>query len=307
MSKIEEALEKARARESTRSQNSTLEPGMQLRAVPDMDEHDFEAHVAAGKQIARMNEPWQHSRKELAESGVIYPGMEDIRVANAFRELRTKILQTTRGKNCSILVTSTSKSAGCSFVARNLAVAFSFDESKTALLVDCNLANPSHHELIPPDITLGLTDYLRSDDLNIEQIIHPAGIQRLRLIPVGGRLDITAEYFTSLKMKRLLKNIKERYMDRYVIVDAPPIMHSPDARILAEVCDYAILVVPYGKATEAQVLKASRDIGAHKLIGIVFNNEPQMPSISWLRKMMGGLNQVASKKSRSSRPSEGKS
>lgn len=297
MSKIEEALEKARNKESGKNQISALETGTQLRTVSSMD--DFEAYVAASKQIARMKEPWQHSRKELAESGIIYPGMEDGRVANAFRELRTKILQATHGKNSAILVTSTSNSAGCSFVARNLAVAFSFDESKTALLMDCNLANPSHNELISPDITLGLTDYLRADNLSVEQIIHPVGIQRLRLIPAGGQLDITAEYFTSLKMKMLLRSIKERFADRYIIIDAPPIMQSADARILAEVCDYAILVVPYGRVTEAQVLKASKSIGAHKLVGVVFNDEPQLPPVSWLRKNKGGLNQVSTRKSSS--------
>ena len=306
MSKIEEALEKARNKESGKNQISALETGTQLRTVSSMDESDFEAYVAASKQIARMKEPWQHSRKELAESGIIYPGMDDGRVANAFRELRTKILQTTHGKNSAILVTSTSNSAGCSFVARNLAVAFSFDESKTALLMDCNLANPSHNELIPPDITLGLTDYLRADNLSVEQIIHPVGIQRLRLIPAGGQLDITAEYFTSLKMKMLLRSIKERFADRYIIIDAPPVMQSADARILAEVCDYAILVVPYGRATEAQVLKASKSIGAHKLIGVVFNDEPQLPPVSWLRKNKGGLNQVSTRKSSSGQHNKGK-
>lgn len=284
MSKIEEALEKARSQQSGGHQSSAPETGLQLRTVPDRDEADFEEHLAADRQLARMSEPWQRSRKELAESGIIYPGMKDNRVANAFRELRTKILQATRGKNCAMLVTSTSKSAGCSFVARNLAVAFSFDESKTALLMDCNLADPSHHELISSDIKRGLTDYLRADNLSVEQIISPVGIQRLRLIPAGGQPDINAEYFTSIKMKRLLKSIKERYPDRYIIIDAPPVIHSADARILAEVCDYAILVVPYGRATDAQVLKASKAIGAHKLIGIVFNDEPQLPSFSWLTR-----------------------
>lgn len=301
MSKIEEALEKARSKESGKNQNSAPETGLQLRTAPNMDEPDFEAHMAASRQIASMNEPWQRDRKALAEKGIIYPGMDDNRVANAFRELRTKILQATRGRNCAILVTSTSKSAGCSFVARNLAVAFSFDESKTALLMDCNLADPSHHELISSDTRQGLTDYLKADNLSVEQIIHPVGIQRLRLIPAGGQLDITAEYFTSIKMKRLLKSIKERYPDRYIIIDAPPVMHSADTRILAEVCDYAILVVPYGKATHAQVLKASKAIGAHKLIGVVFNDEPQLPSFSWLTKAKNGLNQVSTKKSGSGR------
>jgi len=296
MSKIEEALEKARSKESSKHPNSVPEPGAQLRTIASRDEPDVEAYIAASKQIARMNEPWQHSRKELAESGIIYPGMEDSRTANAFRELRTKILQSTRGKNCSILVTSTSRSSGSSFVAKNLAVAFSFDESITALLMDCNLAYPSHHELLSPDATLGLTDYLRSDDLSVEQIIHPVGIQRLRLIPTGGQMDITVEYFTSLKMRRLLKNIKERFADRYIIIDAPPIMESADTRILADVCDYAILVVPYGKATEAQVLKASKSLGAHKLLGIVFNDEPRLPAFSWLKKMKSSSNRVTIKR-----------
>jgi protein-tyrosine kinase len=306
MSKIEEALEKARNRESGKNQISAQESGTQLRAVSSIDESDFEAYVAASKQIARMNEPWQHSRKELAESGIIYPGMDDSRTANSFRELRTKILQSTRGKNCSILVTSTSRSAGCSFIARNLAVAFSFDESMTALLMDCNLANPSHHEMLSPDATLGLTDYLKSDDMSVEQIIHPVGIQRLRLIPTGGHMDITAEYFTSLKMRRLLKNIKERFADRYIIVDAPPVMESADARILADVCDYSILVVPYARSTEGQILKAAKSLGAHKLIGVVFNDEPRVPSFSWLKKIMGGLNPAAAKRNARSKIPEGK-
>ncbi|MDO8716590.1 MAG: CpsD/CapB family tyrosine-protein kinase [Dehalococcoidales bacterium] len=306
MSKIEEALEKARSKESSQHPNAVSEPGTQLRTVSSRDESDFEAHIAASKQIARMNEPWQHSRKELAEIGIIYPGMEDSRTANAFRELRTKILQTTRGKNCSILVTSTSRSSGSSFVAKNLAVAFSFDESMTALLMDCNLANPSHDELLSPDATLGLTDYLRSDDMSVEQIIHPVGIQRLRVIPTGGQMDITVEYFTSLKMRRLLRSIKERFADRYIIIDAPPIMESADTRILADVCDYAVLVVPYARATEAQVLKASKSIGAQKLIGVVFNDEPRVPTLPWMKKIQGGMNQVAAKRNNHGKAAQGK-
>jgi Mrp family chromosome partitioning ATPase len=176
----------------------------------------------------------------------------------------------------------------------------------TALLMDCNLANPSHHEMLSPDATLGLTDYLKSDHMSVEQIIHPVGIQRLRLIPTGGHMDITAEYFTSLKMKRLLKNIKDRFADRYIIVDAPPVMESADARILADVCDYSILVVPYAKSTEGQVLKASKSLGAHKLIGVVFNDEPRVPAFSWLKKIMGGLNPAAAKRNARSKTPEGK-
>lgn len=300
MSKIEEALEKARLKESEVRLGRTVsvETGRQLRAIHGQEDSDYERQLASSRQISQMQEPWQHSRKELAESRIIFPGMEDNRAANSFRELRTKILQATRGKNCALLVTSASSAAGCSFVARNLAVAFSFDESKTALLMDCNLQNPSHNELVPPEITLGLTDYLKTDELSVEQIIHPVGIQRLRLIPAGSNHDNTTEYFTSIKMKRLFRDIKDRYIDRYIIIDAPPIISSADTRILADVCDYAVLVVPYGKTTESQVVKAARAIDADKLIGVVLNNEPQPPALSWLKKMSGSLDQLISRKNR---------
>ena len=300
MSKIEEALEKARLRQDgARSIHAAPEDtGRRLLAVHRQDESDYEQQLASSRQIAQMQESWQHSRKELAESKVIYPGMEDNRSANAFRELRTKILQATRGKNCAILVTSAANAAGSSFVARNLAVAFSFDESKTALLMDCNLQNPSHNDLISPAITHGLTDYLKGDELSVEHIIHPVGIQRLRLIPAGSKLDNTTEYFTSIKMKRLFRDIKDRYVDRYIIIDAPPIVSSADTRILADVCDYAVLVVPYGKTTESQVVKAAKAIDADKLLGVVLNNEPQPPMLPWLKKMSGGLNHFITRKKR---------
>ena len=118
----------------------------------------------------------------------------------------------------------------------------------------------------------------------------------MRLIPSGARREISSEYFTSLKMRRLLEALKARYAERYVVLDAPAVTESADSRILAELADYVLLVVPYGKVSEAQILAAARAIGAQKLVGVVFNNEPRtlkpfhdlwpwagsLPGISWL-------------------------
>src|SRR5437867_1899174 len=133
-----------------------------------------------------------------------------------------------------------------------LAVAFALDETKTALLVDCNFGNPAFDHLITDEDRQGITDYIEQDQLQVEQIIHATGVRRLRLVPAGESHNFVAEYFTSAKLQGLLKGLRDRYRDRYVIIDAPPITQSADARILVEMADYVLLVVPYGRITESE-------------------------------------------------------
>jgi len=207
--------------------------------------------------------------------------MEETRTVRAFRELRTKIIQKTQGRNCVIMVTSVVSGGGSTFVATNLGAAFSFDAGKTALLMDCNLNNPSLHRLFGDRNFRGLTEYMDNSGMDIAEIIHQVGIERLRVIPCGERREIAAEYFSSLKLKQLLVSITERYRERYIIIDAPPMSESADTQILAELCDYVLLVVPYGRVTDSQVNACAKAFSDKKLLGIIFNNEPEPPKLKW--------------------------
>ena len=147
--------------------------------------------------------------------------------------------------------------------------------------MDCNLRTPSLHRVFGPGAFPGLTDYLENTEMNVSEIIHPVGIERLRIIHSGGQRELPSEYFTSLKMKRLLDGVRQRYRERYIIMDAPPMTESADMQILAELCDYVVLVVPYGRVTESQIDACVKVIGETKLLGIVFNNEPALPAFRW--------------------------
>lgn len=278
MSKIEEALKKIRSQGDGSAPKSVTDPRRQL--VPSDDKSpDLSLHASSEHRIALMGESRCLSKADLIKRRIIFPEMDDGEVVNAFREARTKILQASGGRNCSILVTSTSQTAGCSFVALNLAVAFTFDEAKSALLMDCNIQQPAHHGLIEKQPGLGLGDYLESEDVGVDQIIHPVGIPRLRIIPAGLKPSPNREYFTSMRMRQLLKGVHERYPDRYIIMDSPPIMEAADTRILADVSDHVLLVAAYGRTTESQIARAVKAIGKQKLLGIIFNNEPRLPKI----------------------------
>lgn len=273
MSKIEKALKKASAIEALDPTAPIVKEDQQL--VPAQPE--LRTYVP---EIARMAEPWELSRIDRADARIIYPEMKDAPVVDAFRTARTKVVQRLGGTNGVILVTSLGTNAGGSFVALNLAVAFTLDESKTAVLVDCNLRDDDYDPLMAPDMNYGLTDYLEADGIGVEQIIHPVGIQRLRLIPAGRRSEIPTEQLGSGKMRTLIGEIKSRYRDRYVVLDAAAISDAADARVLAELCDLVLLVVPYGGATETQIWNASQAFDQEKFMGVVFNNRPQLPRLS---------------------------
>lgn len=261
MSKIEEALKKARE--------------MQVAggATPPFVAEP-EAGNSPAEEIARMAEPSRRTNAELASRRIIFPAMRDARVRDQFRNLRTSILQRSGTSNTIVLVTSATPDGGSSFVAMNIAAAIAFDENRTALLVDCNLSEPAYDDMVVVQNALGLTDFLRDPNVGVNEIIHPVGVPRLRLIPIGRNKDPGPEYFALLKMQRLFRELKQRYRERFIIVDAPSVGASADVRMLAELCDLAMLVVPYASATDAQLEAAVHSIGEHRLLGTVINNEP---------------------------------
>jgi capsular exopolysaccharide synthesis family protein len=282
MSKIEEALRKAQENGGGKRRNAGA-----LQIVRNNNSSNRarrEVRIEHSKQIAKMAEDELLSSKALDKARIVHRNMDDTSVENSFRNIRTRLLQKDAGESSVVMVTSVCGGSGNSFVSLNMTSAFSFDKSRTALLIDCNLHNPAYENLLSYDDNQGITDYLDRDDIGIEEIIHSVGIDRLRLIPAGSQRDVPVEYFTSVKMQELLNNVRNRYPDRFVVVDAPPVLESADSQILVDLCDYVLLVVPYGKVTETKIMAAARAIGEKKLLGVIFNDEPKMPKLpdGWL-------------------------
>ncbi|WP_227664479.1 hypothetical protein [Marinobacter litoralis] len=223
------------------------------------------------KQITKMQEPRKLTPDDLDERRIIYPESSNRVLVNRFRDLRTKLLELSGGNNFTMVVSGASPGAGSSFVALNLAAAFAFDQAKTALVIDCNLREPSIHSSLDVIPETGLTDFLDDPNFDISRILYPTGIPRLRLIPAGSRRETPAEFFTSFRMKQFLQAIRRRYPDRFIVLDTAPISESPDARILTELCDYGMLVVPHGKITPSTVEKAATAFNPDKFVGAVIN------------------------------------
>lgn len=273
---VSRKVARKKARKNTNSAQRANDSDRSRTLVPfDRNDHTDLARIAeASRQIATMSEPRTLEKNYLRDGRIIFPEMQDRKTVNAFREIRTKLMQLSQGQNIVIMMTSVTARGGSSLLSLNLAAAFAFDDSKTALLVDCNLRDPRQHELVGVEPELGLTDYLENPEVDAEKIIYPSGIHRLRIIPVGRRRESVVEHFNSLRMKKLIDDIQDRYPDRYVILDAPPVGESVDASIIADLCDLVVIVVEYGKVSESQLKAAVDAVGKDKLAGVILNKDP---------------------------------
>lgn len=224
--------------------------------------------------IKKMAETSLFSPKELDEHKIIYPGIDDSNTLNAYRELRTNLMKKVNNKNFICMVTSIKSNTGTSHVAMNLAASIALDHQKTALVIDCNIYDPKIGSYLSSSVNVGLTNFLENDTDEINSIIYPSGIPRVRIVPVGTNVINAAEHFSSEKMEAFMLSVKRRYPDRFIILDTPPIGLYAESQILASICDIAVLVVGYSKSNNAQVQAGVDTIGKDKLAGIVFNNQP---------------------------------
>jgi len=273
MSKIEKALSRAREGQGNLQMVPlTGAPSARGTAVLDLSAHP--------ETIPRMaeNEVRMLGSGDLVQRRIIQPAHSDDPVVQVFRELRTKIVDRSPGRNAVILVASVTKGCGSTFVSQNLAAAFAFDARKTALLIDCNLKNPGAHPLVDADAP-GLADYLRDPVLDIKDIVHPVGIARYRVISAGKQRDIVEEHLTSGKLKRLIDAARQRYPERFIIMDGPPMSNMADLQVLAGLADHILMVARYARCTNTQIANCVQAIGEKKLLGIVFNEEPRIPRI----------------------------
>ncbi len=193
-------------------------------------------------------------------------------LSESFRMLRARILYPDDGSSPprTILVTSASPSEGKSFVAANLGIVIAQGVDQYAMLVGCDLRKPALAKLFGMSNRYGLSDYLLGK-ASIEKLIQPTTVERLSVLPAGLPPANPAELLGSEKMRKMVHELSNRYDDRLVIFDSPPMQVVSETLVLAKQVDGVVLVVRWGASNRTQVKKLVENIGRKKIIGVVFN------------------------------------
>ena len=136
-----------------------------------------------------------------------------------------------------------------------------------AIVLDCDVRQPTFGRMMQADAALGLTDCLLGQ-ATADEIIRTDEATGLDYIPAGSPELNSLALFQSQAMVRLLDALRAQY--RLVILDAPPAGVMADARVLAAAADATVMCVRWSE-TPRQVVEnaiaALRDARA-ELAGI---------------------------------------
>jgi exopolysaccharide/PEP-CTERM locus tyrosine autokinase len=193
-------------------------------------------------------------------------------VTEQFRRLRTIIIKPGIVNSPKIIMVASAVSGeGKSLVAVNLASIISVELHSHALLIDCDLRNPSLTRWFGLEEKKGLSDYL-TGKAEIQDLLIKTSIDKLSILSGGSIQENPVELIGSNKMKTLIQDLKSRYEDRYIIIDSSPILATTEPSVLNEIVDGIILVVKSGDTPRETIQQAIKLLNKNKILGVVLNN-----------------------------------
>jgi protein-tyrosine kinase len=188
-----------------------------------------------------------------------------------FKMLRSQLLfPTGRPVPKTLLVTSAIPGEGKSMVSSNLAVSIALGRQEHVLLIEGDLRRPSLARLFGLRNSRGLSDYLLEED-ELSDLFCKTPIDKLTLLPAGQKTNSPYELLSSQRMIDLLKEARNRYQDRYVILDSTPAQVAAETSVLSNFIDGVVLVVRYGYSSRKMIRETVEKIGKEKFLGVVFN------------------------------------
>jgi protein-tyrosine kinase len=215
------------------------------------------------KQDQRVSETIEIDLARLRTLGYLVPDQPRSQLADEFRVIKRPLLTNVQGKSAApveranlIMVTSSLPGEGKTFVSVNLALSIALELDTRVLLVETDSSRPATMARLGVPAARGLLDLLADPELPVSDVLRRTNIDRLSVLPIGTLSDQATEMLASGAMQRLLAEMSERYSDRVVIFDAPPLLPTPEARALAEHMGQIVMVVESANTAQGTVAQA---------------------------------------------------
>lgn len=211
----------------------------------------------------------------LQQQGMVTPEGGRTAVAEDFRLIKRPLLRNVRERqgyhSNLIVVTSAMPREGKTYCAINLAMSIAMEMDNTVLLVDADVAHSSLLKVLGLPSHPGLMDILLGEKSELAEVILKTNVPGLSILPAGGTNKHATELLASRSMSRLLTDIAERYADRIVIFDAPPLLTTTEASVLAAQMGQVLVVVESETTTQRALREARGRLEQSPNIGLLFN------------------------------------
>lgn len=197
-------------------------------------------------------------------------------IAESFRAVLTSILFSgMNGNRPRVLVLASSSPAeGKTTVVSNLSIALA-EIGQRVLLVDADMRKPRLHEVfdIPNDRGLGtLLEEPSLAEPGLNGVVRQTFVPGLFLLASGPARSSAANLLHSPALGELVARFRREF--DMVLIDTPPMLQMPDARVIGRLADAVVLVARAGHTTRDAALAARQrfaDDGI-PLLGVVLNH-----------------------------------
>jgi capsular exopolysaccharide synthesis family protein len=268
MSRIDEALRQAGKKSVSGADGA--EPEVTLDAFPDVSpespatsERPFRASMVSVEQTDVMP-AWNES---VAERFVTHRNADTV-VVEQYRRLAGILHQAQVDRAIKVVMLGSAQAAeGKTLTAANLALTLSESYKRRVLLIDADLRRPSLGRVFGIAPSVGLSECLRSQELETLRITNVT--ESLGLLMAGHADQDPMGGLTSGRMQEIIEQAAAGF--DWVIIDTPPLGLMTDAHLLSAMVDAAVLVIDAGTTQHAVVQRAIESIGREKIVGIVLN------------------------------------
>jgi protein-tyrosine kinase len=216
--------------------------------------------------------------EKLKQIGMVTPDAERSQISEEYRHIKRPLLMNAFGEGAIhatnsnlIMVTSARPSEGKTFTTINLALSIALERDLTVLLVDADVAKPSIARVLNYPGTAGLVDYLADHDRPLSDLILQTSLPKLRILPSGRRHAHSTELLASESMLQLVKELAQRYPDRVVLFDSPPLLATSEAAVLGSLMGQVVMVVEAGKTKREELNEALALLNPNQYVGLVLN------------------------------------
>lgn len=201
--------------------------------------------------------------ERLSAMGYVSPHAPSSRRAEEFRMIKRPLLNNARGNSAApvlnanrIMVTSALPREGKTFVSINLALSIALERDTTVLLIDADATRPAVLERLALSPANGLLDVLSDPALDVQTLLLRTNVERLSILPAGTMQAQATELLASKRMSALIDKLVQRFPNRILVFDAPPLLGSTESRVLAAHMGQVVLVIQADRTPQRQVSDA---------------------------------------------------
>ena len=222
----------------------------------------------------------------MRDLGMVTAAGGRTRLLEDFRVIKRPLLQRAFAERAEgekpgnlIMVTSSLPGEGKTYCAINLAMSIAMELDHTVLLVDADVARPSVLRSLGLPAHRGLMDILVDDKIDMADVMLRTNVDTLSILPAGTSTPRATELLASSSMSTLVSEIANRYRDRIVIFDSPPLLLTSESRVLASHMGQIVMVVEAQTTTQHAVKEALRQLESYPNVNLIYNKTREFPGI----------------------------